>query len=58
MKKEVENEKVDKFLGFDLITSAKYSKYRDYLNTVLDADTYYSLDEVDKIIDNFTKVKG
>ena len=37
------------------MSSSKYVDYKDVINILLDKDTEYSTDEVDKMIDEFMK---
>lgn len=48
---------VAKYTKEQIVTSKKYRLRRDLLNALLDKDKSYSLEEVDKIIDNFMKRK-
>ena len=38
-----------------IMSSSKYADYKDVINILLDKDTEYSTDEVDKMIDEFMK---
>lgn len=38
-----------------IMSSSRYSDYKDVINILLDKDTEYSIDEVDKMIDDFLK---
>ncbi|MDU5598361.1 MAG: hypothetical protein E6040_11810 [Lachnospiraceae bacterium] len=38
-----------------IMSSSKYADYKDVINILLDKDTEYSIDEVDKMIDEFLK---
>ena len=38
-----------------IMSSSKYADYKDVINILLDKDTEYSTDEVDKMIDEFLK---
>ena len=53
-----EIKEVVKYKGADLIVSAKYKPFRDVLTATLTPDRMYSVEEVDKIIDNFNKTKA
>lgn len=37
------------------MSSSRYADYKDVINILLDKDTEYSTDEVDKMIDVFLK---
>ena len=38
-----------------IMSSSRYADYKDVTNILLDKDTEYSTDEVDKLIDEFLK---
>lgn len=38
-----------------IMSSSKYADCKDVINILLDKDTEYSIDEVDKMIDEFLK---
>lgn len=38
-----------------IMSSSRYADYKDVINILLDKDTEYSIDEVDKMIDDFLK---
>ncbi len=38
-----------------IMSSSKYADCKDVINILLDKDTEYSIDEVDKMIDDFLK---
>lgn len=49
---------VPKFPAADLIKSAKYAGVKDILSALLDKSKSYSVEEVEKIIENFKKTRG
>lgn len=55
-KKKLEKEEF-KFSKKQLVTSKKYSKERDILNSILSENERYSFAEADELIDKFMKGK-
>ena len=46
-----------KFTKTQIVDSKKYKIRKDLVNALLDEDTLYSFDEVDKLINKFMKSK-
>lgn len=57
MAKTETNEPI-KYLGANIITSAKYRQYRDVLDALLNKEKMYSTDEIEEVIDKFNKTKA
>lgn len=52
--KKIEDSNV-KHTKESIMSSSKYADCKDVINILLDKDTEYSIDEVDKMIDEFLK---
>lgn len=53
--KKIDDSNVNKHAKDSIMSSSKYADYKDVINILLDKDTEYSTDEVDKMIDEFMK---
>lgn len=53
--KKIDDNNVNKYKKDSIMSSSKYADYKDVINILLDKDTEYSTDEVDKVIDEFMK---
>lgn len=57
MAKKTEQIEEVKYTKTNLLSSKRYSHNRDVLNVILNDDKVYSLNEVDKLIEDFYKKK-
>lgn len=53
--KKIDDSNVNKHTKESIMSSSKYADCKDVINILLDKDTEYSIDEVDKMIDDFLK---